>query len=116
LRALVERAKAAAEAEEQAAAEVKRTRAAKAAEQAMHWAAEMDMALAYRRDVGRNDAARQDADHRAETERLAGRRDDFDHLIERRITVRRQEAAIRAAMAAIEAAGFGGNGDEGALQ
>jgi hypothetical protein len=30
--------------------------------------------------------------------------------------VRRQEAAIRAAMAAIEAAGVGGNGDEGALQ
>jgi hypothetical protein len=32
------------------------------------------------------------------------------------MTVRRQEAAIRAATAAIEAAGFDGNGDEGALQ
>jgi hypothetical protein len=87
-----------------------------AAEQATHWATEMDKALAYRRDVGRNDAARRDADRRAETEQLPGRRDDFNHLIERRMTVRRQEAAIRAAMATIEAAGFGGNNDEGALQ
>jgi hypothetical protein len=32
------------------------------------------------------------------------------------MTVRRQEAAICAAMVAIEAAGFGGNDDRGALQ
>jgi hypothetical protein len=32
------------------------------------------------------------------------------------MTVHRQEAAIRAAMAATEAAGFGGNIDGGALQ
>jgi hypothetical protein len=106
-----------------AAAEVERVKAAmeeevervKAAEQAAHWAVEMDKALAYRRDVGQNDAARRDADRRAETERLAGHRADFDYLIEWRMTVRRQEAAIRAAMAAIEAAGFGGNGDGGGL-
>jgi hypothetical protein len=76
----------------------------------------MDKALAYRRDVDRNTAARRDAGRRAETERLAGRRADFDHLIERRMTVRHQETAIRATMAAIEAAGFGGNSDRGALQ
>jgi hypothetical protein len=118
--AAAERAKAAAEAErvkaaaeEEAAAEAKRARAA---EQAAHWAAEMDKALAYRRDVGRNDAARRDVDPRAKTERLAGRRDDFDHLIERCMTVRRQEAAIRAAIASIEATGFSGNDDGGALQ
>jgi hypothetical protein len=32
------------------------------------------------------------------------------------MTVRRQEAAIRAAMAAIEVTGISGNGDGGALQ
>jgi hypothetical protein len=32
------------------------------------------------------------------------------------MTVHRQDAAIRAAMAAIEATGFGGNSDGGALQ
>jgi hypothetical protein len=112
--AAAERAKAAAEAERvKAAAEAKRARAA---EQAAHWAAEMDKALAYRRDVGRNDAARRDVDPRAKTERLTGRRDDFDHLIERCMTVRRQEAAIHAAIASIEAAGFSGNDDGGALQ
>jgi hypothetical protein len=72
----------------------------------------MDKALAYRRDVERNTAARRDAARRTETEWLAGRRTDF----ERRMTVRRQEAAIHAAMAAIEAAGISGNGDGGALQ
>jgi hypothetical protein len=112
-----ERVKAAAEEERvKAAAEAKHARAAEAAEQAAHWAAEMDKALAYRRDVDRNDAARRDADHRVETERLAGRRDNFDHPIERHMTVRHQEAAIHASMAAIEAAGFGGNSDGGALQ
>jgi hypothetical protein len=59
----------------------------------------MDKALAYRRDVGRNDAARRDADRHTETERLASHRADFDHLIERRMNVHREEAAIRAAMA-----------------
>jgi hypothetical protein len=76
----------------------------------------MDKALAYQRDVDRNDAAQRDADCHAKTEQLTGHRDNFDHLIERCMTVRRQEAAIRAAMAAIEAAGFAGNGDGGALQ
>jgi hypothetical protein len=93
LRAAAEGAKAVAErvkaAEEEAAAEVKHAKAAEAAEQAAHWAAEMDKALAYQRDVGRNDAARRDADCRTETERLASRRADFDHLIEQRMTVHR---------------------------
>jgi hypothetical protein len=52
---------------------------------------------------GRRDVTRREATRRAETE----------HRIERRMTVRCQETAIRAAMAAIEAAG---NGDGGALQ
>jgi hypothetical protein len=50
-----------------------------AVERAVHWAAEMDRALAYRRDVDRRDVARQEAARRAETE----------HCIERRMTVRR---------------------------
>jgi hypothetical protein len=59
----------------------------------------MDKTLTYRRDVDRRDVARREAARHAETER--------------RMIVRRQEAAIRAAMAAIEAAD---NGDGGALQ
>jgi hypothetical protein len=90
--------------------------AAKAAEQAAHWATEMDKALAYRRDVDRSTAAQQDAARRAETEWEAARRADTEHHIERRMTVRRQEAAIHAAMAAIEATSVGGNNDGGALQ
>jgi hypothetical protein len=118
----VELRAAAAEAERvKTAAEEERVKAAveeeaEAAEQAAHWEAEMDKALAYRRDVDRDNAARWDAACRVETERLAGRCADFDHLIERCMTVRRQEAAIYAAMAAIEAADFGGNSDRGALQ
>jgi hypothetical protein len=88
--------------------------AAEAAEQAVHWAAEMDKAVAYRRDVDRNTAARRDAGHRAKTEREAGRRANTEHHIERRMTVRRQEATIRVTMVAIEAADVGGHGDEGA--
>jgi hypothetical protein len=87
-----------------------------AAEQAAHWAAEMDKALAYRRDVDWNAAARRDGARCVETERLAGRRADFDHLIEWRMTVHHQEGAIRVAMAAIEAVDFDGNGDGGTLQ
>jgi hypothetical protein len=56
------------------------------------------------------------AGRRAETEREAGRRANTEHRIERRMTMRRQEAAIRAAMVAIEATGVGGHGDRGALQ
>jgi hypothetical protein len=73
----------------------------------------MDKALAYRRDVEWNTAARRDAACRAETEQQAGCHADTKHRIERRMTVRRQETAIPAAMAAIEAAGFGGNNDGG---
>jgi hypothetical protein len=62
----------------------------------------MDKALAYRRDVGRNTVARRDAARSADTEH--------------RMTVCHQEAVIRATMGAIEAAGVGGNVDEGALQ
>jgi hypothetical protein len=87
-----------------------------AVERAAHWAAKMDKALAYRRDVERNAAARWDATRRAETERQAGRRANTEHLIEWRMTVHRQEAAIRAGMAAIEAADVGGNGVGDALQ
>jgi hypothetical protein len=54
------RVKAAAEAERVAAAEAERVAEAEAAEQAMHWAAEMDKALAYRRDVDRSTTARWD--------------------------------------------------------
>jgi hypothetical protein len=85
-----------------ASAEAKRVAAEEAAEReaadrAAHWAAEMDKALAYRRDVNRREACR-----RAQTE----------HRLERGRTVRRQDAAIRAAMAAIDAAG---NDDGAAL-
>jgi hypothetical protein len=89
---------------------------AEAAELVVHWVAEMDKALAYQRDVDQNTAARRDAARRAETEQEAGRRADTEHRIERHMTVRRQEAAIRAAMAAIEVTGISGNGDGGALQ
>jgi hypothetical protein len=64
----------------------------------------MDKALVYRRDVDWNTAARRDAARRAEAKRQAGRRIDTEHRIERCMTMRHQEAAIRAAMAAIEAA------------
>jgi biotin carboxyl carrier protein len=58
LRAAAERAKEAAEAERvKAAAEAERAAATEAAEQAAHWAAEMDKALAYRRDVDRRTRA-----------------------------------------------------------
>jgi hypothetical protein len=102
-----ERVKATAKAERvRAAAEAECVKAAaetEAAEQAVYWVTEMDKALAYRRDVERNIA---------ETERHAGRRNDTEDHVERRMTVRRQEAAIRAAMAAIEAADVGGTSTE----
>jgi hypothetical protein len=98
--------KAAAEAEHVKAEAEKEVERAAPAEKATHWAAQMDKALAYQMDVERNTAG---------CERQAGRRADTEHRIERRMTVRRQEAAIRAAMAAIEAAGVGGNGNGGAL-
>jgi hypothetical protein len=69
----------AAEVRVKAAAEVECAAAAEAAKQAAHWAAEMDKALAYRRDIDRSTAA-----HRADTE----------HRIEQCIAVRRQEAAV----------------------
>jgi hypothetical protein len=94
------------------AAEAERAASAEAAEQAAHWASDMDKGLAYRRDVDWNTAARRDAAHRAETEREAGRRADTEH----RMTVCRLEAAIHTAMAAIEATDIGGNSDGGALQ
>jgi hypothetical protein len=78
----------------------------KAVEQFMHWAVEMDNALAYQRDVDRRDIARREATRRVEIE----------HRIERRMIVHRQEATIHAAMAAIEDAGISGNSDGGALQ
>jgi hypothetical protein len=59
------------------------------AEWATHWAAKMDKALAYRRDVDQREACRR--------------------------TVRHQDAAICAAMVAIDAAGVIGNGDRAAL-
>jgi hypothetical protein len=93
--------KAAAEAESVATAEAERVAEAEAEEQAAHWVTEMDKALAYRWDVDRSTTARREAARRADTE----------HHIEHC-----QEAAIRAAMAAIEAAGVGSNVDGGALQ
>jgi hypothetical protein len=86
-----------------AAVEAERAAEAEAAERAAHRTVEMDKALAYQRDVDRSTAAHREAARRTETE----------HRIERRMTVRRQEAAIRAAMADIEATG---NGDGAALQ
>jgi uncharacterized paraquat-inducible protein A len=88
-----------------AAAEAERVAATEAAERevverAAHWAAEMDKALTYRRDVDQREAC-----HRAHTE----------HRLERRQNVRRQDAAICAAMVAIDAAGANGNGDGAAL-
>jgi hypothetical protein len=74
-----------------------------AAERAAHWAAEMDKALTYRRDVGRRDIHWLEAARHAETE----------HRLKRHRTLRRHEAAIRAAMAAIEAAD---NGDRATVQ
>jgi hypothetical protein len=112
----VELVKAAAEAQRvKAEAEVERAAVAEVAEQAAHWAAEMDKALAYRRDVDRNTAAQRDAGRRAETEQEAGRRADTEHPIEQCMTMRSQEAAISAAMAAIEAVEIGGHDDGGAL-
>jgi hypothetical protein len=95
---------------------VERATAVEAAEQAAHWATQINKDLAYWRDIERNTAARRDAARLAETEWEAGRRANTEHHIERRITVHRQEAAIRAVMAAIEAVGVSGNGDGGALQ
>jgi hypothetical protein len=109
LRAAEVRIKAAAEAE-RAATDADRVAEAEAeereaVERAAHWAAEMDKALAYRRDVDRRDIAWREAARRAET----------GHRIEQCMIARRQEAAIRATMAAIEAAGVVGNGDAGTL-
>jgi hypothetical protein len=70
------------------------------AERAAHWAAEMNKALAYRRNVDR---------------REGGRRAETQHHLERRQTLRRQDTAIRATMAAIDNAGPAGHGD-GAAQ
>jgi hypothetical protein len=67
-----------------------------AAERAAHWAAKIDKALAYRRDIHLWEAA-----CHAEPE----------HHLERHQTLRRQEAAICAAMAVIDAAGATGNGN-----
>jgi hypothetical protein len=86
--------------------EVKRVVEAEAAERveaaecAAHWASEMDNALAYRRDVHRQEPA-----NRLETRQ---------GLVRHRI-MRRQEAAIRDAIAAIGAADAAGNGDGGVL-
>jgi hypothetical protein len=85
------------------AAEAKRVAEAKAAERAVHWAAEMDKALTYRRDVDRRDIHWREAARRTETE----------HRLERHRTLRRQEAAIHATTVAIEAAG---NGDGATVQ
>jgi hypothetical protein len=49
-----------------------------ATKRAMHWAAEMDKALVYQRDVDRRDIVRCEAAHHTETE----------HRIERRMTMR----------------------------
>jgi hypothetical protein len=68
-----------------------------ATEWAAHWAAVMDKALAYRRDVDRREASR-----RAQTEH--------------RRTLRRQDSAIHAAMAAIDGAGPASNGNGADLQ
>jgi hypothetical protein len=106
----------AAEVRVKAVAEAERVSAVEATEQATHWAAEMDKALAYRRDVDRNTAAWQDVVRRAETEQEAARCADTGHRIERCMTVPRQEDTISAAISAIEAAGVGGNGDRGTLQ
>jgi hypothetical protein len=81
--------KAAAEAERVAATEAERVAEAEAeecevTERAAHWAAEMDKALAYRRNVNRRDVTRWEAARCAETE----------HRIEQRMIVRRQEAAL----------------------
>jgi hypothetical protein len=101
LRAGEVRVKAVAEAER--VAEAKPAECEAAAERATHWATEMDKALAYRRDVDRRDVHR----------RLAVRRAETEHQLERR-TLRRQEAAIRSAMPAIKAAAIAGNNDGGA--
>jgi hypothetical protein len=60
------------------------------AERAAHWAAEMEKALAYQRDVERREGGRRAAAH---------------PRLQRRMTLRRQDAAIRAAMVAICSAG-----------
>jgi hypothetical protein len=66
----------------------------------------MDKALAYRRNIDRRDVVRREAARRAETE----------HRIERCMTMRHQEAAIRVAMEVIKAGGGADLGDGGALQ
>jgi hypothetical protein len=47
---------------------VERATAVEAAEQAAHWATQIDKDLAYWRDIERNTAARRDAARLAETE------------------------------------------------
>jgi hypothetical protein len=99
-RVKVEAALAAAEAEREAAAEVKRLAAVEATERAAHWAGKMDKALSYRRNVDRREA-----DYRAQTE----------HRLERRWTVRRSDAAICNTMMTIDTVGAVDNGDGAAL-
>jgi hypothetical protein len=91
-----------AEAKRVATAEAKRVATAEsvgreAAERATHWAAQMDKALTYRRDVDRREDCRC-----AQTE----------HRLERRQTVRCHDVAISTAMAAIDDTG---NSDGAAL-
>jgi hypothetical protein len=106
------RVKAAAKAERVAATEADRIAEAEATEReaaverAAHWAAEMDKAFAYQRDVDRRDVHRWEAVCHAETE----------HHLQRHRTMRHLEATILPTMAAIEAAGAAGYGDGGALQ
>jgi hypothetical protein len=92
-------AEAAAEVEHdlQLRAAVEKERVAEAAEWATHWATEMDTALAYRRGIDRRDVHPREAVRHAKTE----------HCLERHRTLRCQQVAIRAAMAAIDAAGIG---------
>jgi hypothetical protein len=78
-------------------AAVEKERVAEAAEWATHWATEMDTALAYRRGIDRRDVHPREAVRHAKTE----------HCLERHRTLRCQQVAIRAAMAAIDAAGIG---------
>jgi hypothetical protein len=69
-------------------------------ERAAHWAAEMEKALAYRRDVDR---------------RKAVRHIETQHRLERRQTLHCQDATIGTAMEAIDGARPAGQGD-GATQ
>jgi hypothetical protein len=100
----VEAALAAAEADREAAVEAKLVATVEAveceaAERAAHWVAEMEKALVYRRYVDPREANRRAREHR----------------LERHRTVRRQDAGIRAAMAAIDTVGTIGNGDGATL-